>query len=188
MTVNAVMGDAQAGHYATSRRGGVAEDAEFIAQKVAEGLPVSQIARMVRRNVEDVRMVAEAVVRASTVDYETLPRAFRKPEPKVNFKPMYRVPQMMSAPDWAHQVIRKVAHENNLFPDELFGASRKQRVSHPRQQAFYELYITGRCSLPQIGSWFSKDHTTVLHGVRAHCERVNGHLADLARNDNAGAK
>ena len=57
---------------------------------------------------------------------------------------------------------------------ELVGESRARSIAWPRQAAF--AYVRERCphlSLPRIGALFGgRDHTTVLHGIRAHAKRL----------------
>lgn len=53
---------------------------------------------------------------------------------------------------------------------DLFGPARAKAISHPRQHAMWEVRRRApHLSLPQIGRLFGgRDHTTVLHGIRAH--------------------
>lgn len=42
----------------------------------------------------------------------------------------------------------------------------------PRQEAMYEMYATGRFSLPQIArTLHMKDHCTIIWGIRAYAKR-----------------
>lgn len=73
----------------------------------------------------------------------------------------------------AGAMLRATAEANNLTPDELIGQSRKRRVCQPRQELMFRMYETGRYSLPLIGQFLGgRDHTTILHGVRAHRKRM----------------
>ena len=56
---------------------------------------------------------------------------------------------------------------------DLTGVSRKQDVSIVRHMAMYLIYETGRYSYPQIGRFFNRDHTTVIHACRRHTERLS---------------
>lgn len=50
--------------------------------------------------------------------------------------------------------------------------SRKASIAQARQEVFYRLReLDQPPSLPQIGQWMGLDHTTVLHGLRAHARR-----------------
>lgn len=55
--------------------------------------------------------------------------------------------------------------------DQLRGQSRMDVCVHPRQCAMYWMRRAGGWSYPQIGRFFGRDHTTVLHGVREHAKR-----------------
>lgn len=70
-------------------------------------------------------------------------------------------------------VITEVAERHDLTLDEIRGPGRHRWLTRPRQEAMYLLWETGRYSLSQIGYHLGKrDHTTVLHGVRAHKRRA----------------
>jgi chromosomal replication initiator protein len=81
-------------------------------------------------------------------------------------------PTMMS-------IAKGVAAAYDLTVGDLITRSRVRRVSHPRQEAMYLMrQVTWpdgshRYSLPQIGQFFGKDHTTALFGIKAHMKRNN---------------
>lgn len=56
----------------------------------------------------------------------------------------------------------------------LLSPDRHKPVVQRRRPIFRELWMRGY-SLPRIGEWFDRDHTTILHSVRAH-EREEGLL------------
>lgn len=60
-----------------------------------------------------------------------------------------------------------------VSPSDVMGSSRLAKVCRVRQRLFYEFRADGM-SLPEIGRFFNRDHTTVLHGVNAEKERQNG--------------
>lgn len=71
------------------------------------------------------------------------------------------------------EIIARVAERNGLSIDELLLKRQHRSVSRPRQEAMWALRQAGRWSLPQIGRALGGfDHTTVLHGVRAHERRL----------------
>lgn len=56
---------------------------------------------------------------------------------------------------------------------ELLSPTRRRKIAHARQHAMWLLRQEGY-SYPQIGRAFGgRDHTTALHGVRAHEARAN---------------
>ena len=71
-------------------------------------------------------------------------------------------------------VLAEVAKRHGMTSSDLMSLTRKREVSWPRQEAMYEIFV--RCphlSYPAIGRMLGgMDHTTVLHGVRVHCERI----------------
>ncbi len=76
----------------------------------------------------------------------------------------------------ARQTMREIAERicelRGLSLDQMRGPQRAQEIAHPRQEAMWLMYETGRWSNKQIGNFFGgKDHTTVIHGRRAHLER-----------------
>lgn len=78
-------------------------------------------------------------------------------------------------------LIREVAEKHGLTVAKITGNERTPRISHPRQEAFYRLRVDLRMSRPEIGNIFGgKDHTTVLHGIRAHAKRTG--LPDPTRH------
>ncbi|MDB5307264.1 MAG: hypothetical protein JWO38_1466 [Gemmataceae bacterium] len=63
-------------------------------------------------------------------------------------------------------IVRRVAAAFGVSERELLGTSRLRRVMVPRQVAMYlARELSGR-SLPQLGTAFGRDHTTVLHSCR----------------------
>lgn len=73
----------------------------------------------------------------------------------------------------AGQIMLAVAAAHKVTVAELCGPSRQRRIAWPRQELMWALYDTGRYSMPQIGRFIGgRDHTTALHGIRRHEERL----------------
>lgn len=71
------------------------------------------------------------------------------------------------------QIMRRVAQLRGITVDDIIGESRKRPIAHARQETMWELRQRTRLSLPHIGLMLGgRDHTTVLHGVRAHEARM----------------
>lgn len=69
-------------------------------------------------------------------------------------------------------ILSDVSWRHGVPVDALRGPDRRRWAVYPRQEAMYLMYKTGRFSLPQIGIFLGdRDHTTVLHGIRAHAKR-----------------
>lgn len=78
------------------------------------------------------------------------------------------------------QIAEAVARKHRISVKDLKGAYRGRTVAWPRQEAMWlayqEVWPDGRhvYSLPQIGRYFGgRDHTTALHGVRRHQQRLD---------------
>lgn len=70
------------------------------------------------------------------------------------------------------QIIERVARRHGLTFEEITQPSTRS-TARSRQEAMWELRRHTRLSLPQIARQVGvKDHTTVLHGIRAHGKRV----------------
>jgi chromosomal replication initiation ATPase DnaA len=65
-----------------------------------------------------------------------------------------------------------------LDTSELLSTSRSRRVTHPRHAFMWHARQVkwpdgeNRYSLPMIGAFLGMDHTSVLHGERAHARRL----------------
>jgi hypothetical protein len=77
-------------------------------------------------------------------------------------------------------VIRETAAKHRLTVAELLGPSRERKYVRPRQEAMYQVFT--KCphiSYPEAGRRMGgRDHTTVLHGVKAHAKRLGIDYAD----------
>ena len=54
---------------------------------------------------------------------------------------------------------------------EMRSPKRTFDISHARQEVMEALHLRTDLSLTQIGRMFNRDHTTVLHGLRAVAKR-----------------
>ena len=64
------------------------------------------------------------------------------------------------------QVVDKVAKFYSLNAKDLLGTSRLAHIKTPRQIAMYLMSEELSLSTVRIGNEFSKDHTTVMHGIK----------------------
>lgn len=65
------------------------------------------------------------------------------------------------------QITAKVAAEYKVLSSELRGPSAMRSFNAPRRAIWCELRERGY-SFPQIGKFFGRDHSTIMHGVRQH--------------------
>src|SRR5690348_15825661 len=64
-------------------------------------------------------------------------------------------------------ILDAVAEETGIGPVELKGLARSRHIARPRQIAMWLARQLTLHSLPEIGRALgSRDHTTVLHGIR----------------------
>lgn len=80
------------------------------------------------------------------------------------------------------QIIRTIEKEicerENLTVSDLHGQRRTVRFVRARQEAIYRVSKATGWSLPRIGRHFGdRDHTTILHSIRAVQKRIDaGHM------------
>jgi hypothetical protein len=80
-------------------------------------------------------------------------------------------------------ILREVAQEYGLTVAALTGQGRSRHIAWPRQEAYYRAFTEcPHLSYPEIARRIGgRDHTTILHGVRAHCERNGQTYAHAVR-------
>lgn len=95
-------------------------------------------------------------------------------EPTAPPQPMV-VPITLVIPDntqtW-RRIILETAIKHNIMPAEMLSAQRAYKLVIARHEVMYRMKTETTMSLPAIGRRLGKDHTTVLHGVRRHIERM----------------
>lgn len=70
-------------------------------------------------------------------------------------------------------IVREVCEKHSVSIAEIIGNRRARHLVIARHEAFHRLSTETTMSLPQIGYRMGgKDHTTVLHGIRAHKKRM----------------
>jgi chromosomal replication initiation ATPase DnaA len=77
----------------------------------------------------------------------------------------------MQTGDAMHRIVQEVADKYRLTVTALKSPARYRVLAWPRQEAMARMYSETSASLPRIGRFFDRDHTTVLHGIRAYNER-----------------
>ena len=73
----------------------------------------------------------------------------------------------------AADIIRETAEKHGLSVAQIIGHCRRREYAWPRQEAMYRIFTEcPHLSYPEIARRLGgRDHTTVLGGVRRHCER-----------------
>jgi chromosomal replication initiator protein len=83
-------------------------------------------------------------------------------------------PAEVDAADTArvHAIQEAICSVYSVSRDDLLSAKRSSRISHARQLAMYLAREETSISLAQIARAFNRDHTTVLHAIRAVAGRL----------------
>ena len=70
-------------------------------------------------------------------------------------------------------IVRETAAKHGLSVAVLLGPCRERVYVWPRQEAMYRVFTEcPHISYPEAGRRLGgRDHTTVIHGVKAHCRR-----------------
>ncbi|WP_425087792.1 helix-turn-helix domain-containing protein [Stappia sp.] len=71
----------------------------------------------------------------------------------------------------AQKILHEVALKHQVRRDNLTGPRSFRQYVHARHEAMYRLLVELRWPLTRIGSLLNRDHTTVMHGIGAHCRR-----------------
>ena len=77
-------------------------------------------------------------------------------------------------PPTMRALAQEVAERHGLTLAAMRGAGPRRSVAWPRQEAMALMHATGAYSMPQIGRFFGRDHTTVLWAIRRVKERGAG--------------
>lgn len=79
----------------------------------------------------------------------------------------------LAPPPLWKQIVIEVAARHGVSYSAIIGPSRTKPVSAARQEAIYLISRRTELSLPDIGRRIgNRDHTTVLHSLKAHAARV----------------
>ncbi|MBO5109147.1 MAG: chromosomal replication initiator protein DnaA [Clostridia bacterium] len=65
------------------------------------------------------------------------------------------------------RIIATVAKKYGISTSDIMGTKRNKEISFPRHVAIYIARKTTGLSLPQIGKFFSRDHSTILSSINA---------------------
>lgn len=96
-------------------------------------------------------------------------------EPQPTFVETLGAPVNMIAPPSWRFLLAVVALRHGLLPSDLLGTCRSQNIVAARSEAMLLVYQHTQASTTQVGVWFCKDHTTVLHALRkfpGYCKLV----------------
>ncbi|GGM11169.1 chromosomal replication initiator protein DnaA [Deinococcus aerophilus] len=123
------------------------------------------IARQVTSNIRELEGALMRVVAFSSLNNVPFSRAVAAKALSNVFAPQEVKVEMMD-------VLRQVAAHYNMPPDVIRGSGRVREVVVPRQVAQYLIRELTDHSLPEIGQFFGRDHSTVMHAISKVTEQV----------------
>lgn len=134
----------------------------------------------------DKGMSYQAAARASGVNELTLREMLVKAPSPVVVPNVQHAPQPTKRPRVAKSVraaiitphgrialvVGRIAAEYGVTPADIMGDERTRNLSWARHAAFYEVKVATGANLPRLARIFNRDHSTIIHGIRRHKERV----------------
>ncbi|MEF2277080.1 chromosomal replication initiator protein DnaA [Deinococcus sp. YIM 134068] len=123
------------------------------------------IARQVTSNIRELEGALMRVVAFASLNNVPFSRAVAARALSNVFTPHEVKVEMMD-------VLRQVAGHFNLPPEVIRGSGRVRDVVVPRQVAMYLVRELTSHSLPEIGQFFGRDHSTVMHAVSKVTEQL----------------
>lgn len=81
------------------------------------------------------------------------------------------LPETASRRGLVQRIIMACARKYDVTPLEVRGKKRKPAFVRARQEAMFRIHCELGLSAVVIGRSFARDHTTVLHGIKAHMKR-----------------
>lgn len=69
-------------------------------------------------------------------------------------------------------IMKEVCDLHGISLSDMLGPARFRRIVRARQHAMWLCHKRTRFSFVRLGRFFQRDHSTVMHGIRAHEERT----------------
>lgn len=66
-------------------------------------------------------------------------------------------------------IIREVCIKHNITLEAFFGPLKVMHIAMARREVFYRIAKETDMTLPAIGRFVKRDHTTVIHGINKYC-------------------
>lgn len=83
----------------------------------------------------------------------------------------------------AKRILRVVSNRHQVSQVDVCSERRQEAFVHARQEAMWMIKNATSWSLPRIGRFLGgRDHTTVLHGIRAHAKRLKDGTEAVAQS------
>jgi chromosomal replication initiation ATPase DnaA len=93
----------------------------------------------------------------------TFARSFDVAEPRI--LPIAHIAAIRNRDNRMFIMAAWIAHKNGLTVDHFKAHDRHRPVAWPRQEFMLAAHEAGY-SMPEIGRFLNRDHTTILHGIR----------------------
>ena len=87
--------------------------------------------------------------------------------------PAYEALADWSNPQKLKRIRREVARQHNLTEEDISGPSRKPELCAARYEYCYRAVVETTASLPVIGRFIKRDHTTIISAVGSYCVKHN---------------
>lgn len=75
-------------------------------------------------------------------------------------------------PVWARDILRDVSGRRGVCVNDMASSSRNHKIAMARNEAMYLMKARKpMLSSPQLGRWFSRDHTSILYAISSYQEK-----------------
>jgi hypothetical protein len=82
-----------------------------------------------------------------------------------------RLPEAPPYQTPAREAVRAVSSRTSVPVAEILGRNRRPPIVAARHEAVWRVRLVTGWSLPRLGKFFKRDHTTVLHSLREMAKR-----------------
>lgn len=86
-----------------------------------------------------------------------------------------RLLPIFSSKRQAESIINDYSRASGFTVEDLCSPKRTRAIAHVRQDCMLAIRRSTSLGLSQIGQFFNRDHTTVMHGIRASEKRLAGY-------------
>ena len=84
---------------------------------------------------------------------------------------------MLGGTSFAKKVLAEVSAKYGVREADVISDRRFPSLTAPRHEMMWRMRHETTWSMPKIGAFMRRDHTTILHGVRKHQERLDKGIA-----------
>jgi hypothetical protein len=137
--------------------------------------------RAVRERLSTPKLIPKPVVEAAPPKVEVV----KQPEPERQPSHFTEISdEVRAALKWPpRDAILEMLEGTGVTLEQLKSRSREQKLVDLRHHACWILRTRFNWSMPKIGRFFNRDHTTALHGVERWQKIVDAQGEQNARND-----